>query len=227
MAQSHVYVLCHASGVEEGYDLGFTRGGEKDGIGAAVFLDAGGGGEMEVPESAGFELAREGVAVEAEVVNALAVRVEGAVFGVQVGQGEKAAGGEEGEELPQDLLHVGDVMEGHGGGEKVVGAGGEGMGGKIGLQKVNVEETGGLLFLSEAVEHAAGGVDGGDAADARGEGEGQQAGAAAVVEGGETGLKWDLFFDGGKNIGGELEAAGVFIPGGGACVKGVAHGEGL
>ena len=64
-------------------------------------------------------------------------------------------------------------------------------------------------------------------ADAGGEGEGQEAGAAAVVEGGKTGLKGNLPFQGGKDTGGELETGGIFVPCAGACVKGVAHAEGL
>ena len=207
--------------------MGFLGGGEEDGVGAAVLLDAGGGGELDVCESAGPELAREEVPVEAEVGYAVVVRVEGAVFSIQVGQGDVSAGGEEREKDTEEMVHVADVMKGHGGGDEIVGSGGRGIRCKVGLQVNDIEKGACLGFLGEDVEHAIRRVDGGEAADERGEGEGEQTGAAAVVEGGETGLEGDLFFKGRKNVGGEPDTGGIFVPCAGACVKGVAHAGAL
>ena len=134
--------------------LGFLGGGEKDGIDAAVLLDAGGGGELDVCESAGPELAREEVPVEAKVGNAGVVRVEGAVFRIQVGQGDVSTGGEQGEELEEDRGDVENVMEGHGGGDEVEMAGGKGIFRKVGQERVDVSDGGGLDLLGEDVEHA-------------------------------------------------------------------------
>lgn len=201
---------------------GLAGGGEKDGV-AARLGDASGGGKLDFLESGGGKLFREGVAAEPEMEDAVGVAVERTVLGIEVGEGKEAAGGEQGEEFQEERGDVGDVVEGHGGGNEVEGAGGEGILGKVGEERFNIGESGGPGFLSEDAEHSRGGIDGNDAPDARDEGEGQQASPAAVVEDRPIALEGNLALEGGEDVVGELDAPGLFVPRLGAFIEGVGH----
>ena len=115
------------------------------------------------------------------------------------------------------------MVQRHGGHDEVERAGGEGVLREIGVPGFDVRAPAGPGFLGEDGEHAGGGIDGEHAADARGEGQGQQAGAGAVVEGGHFRAQRHGAIQRGEDVRGKFHAAGVFVPGLGAGIEGGRH----
>ena len=119
---------------------------------------------------------------EAVVHLGVAVVVEAAVLGVEVGDAQRAA-------VDQDLAPgfenapgVGNVVQGHRRVNDVVALCRLRVGEEVDAQRLHVGDAGGGDLAAQDLEHAGGGVGEGDRAEGVAQGEAQEAGAAAELE---------------------------------------------
>ena len=116
-------------------------------------------------------------------------------------------------------------MEGHGGCDKIARTEWERVCHKVGAEDIHVGDAIEADFPGKNIEHACGGIDREDMADAKSKRKGYKTGAGAVVQSGPVWTEGHVAVQGCENIGGEPAALGVCIPGLGAFIKGIVHGD--
>ena len=189
-----------------------------------VAVDLAGRGEADVDEAAVGEERAEVVAVEAGVEDAFGLgRVEGAVLGVEVGEGEATLGAEVLVEALEEGAGVLDVVESHGADDEVD----LGVEGRVeDVLAVDVDFALELGLVGELGEHGGGDVDGVDARDVGRELGGDEARARAEVEDLEGRLEGEGGEERAGDAFGDLGGDGALVPAVGFVVEVVVHGGG-
>ena len=160
-----------------------------------------------------------GRAVKAAMFDVCAGAVERAVFSIEIGYGQPAAGIEHIEKGFEHRPGIADVVKGHTAVNQVKGTFGRLLTGQVGLQRNDIRKRHRLYFLPQDVEHAGGGIHGGNGGDPGGQKGGYQTSSAAEFEGFCRFMQGDGISDCPGNGLGHVDSFGILIPTGGFFVK--------